>query len=186
MDIPADFHIWNIAVPAEEKFLHKKTVPFDFSAIPHRDILELIRRMRKIMRAANGVGLAANQIGLPFRMFVAEVPGENGSKLYAIFNPKIEKTASEKMIAEEGCLSVPGVYGDMPRSAKVTLTGQDTKGRSIKIKAWGLLARVFQHETDHLDGKLFVDTCKHTYHVSDADNNSGDAGTSAESSFTAS
>jgi peptide deformylase len=168
MNLPEPY-IWNVGVPVEEKFLHKKTVAFDFVSADYKEITELVRRMRKIMRDANGVGLAANQVGLPFRMFVAEVPSENGNKLYSVFNPKIEKMDRDTVIAEEGCLSVPGVYGDMKRSAKVTLTGQDAKGRPVKIKAWGLLARVFQHEVDHLDGTLFIDKCKHTYKVTDPD-----------------
>jgi peptide deformylase len=161
-----EYHIWNVSVPEEEKLLHKKTVPFNFSSMSYKEIAELIRRMRMIMRKANGIGLAVNQIGLPFRMFVAEVPSENGSKFYAIFNPKIEKRDPEKMTGEEGCLSVPGVYGDMTRSAKIVLAGQNAKGRPVKIKAWGLLARVFQHEVDHLDGTLFIDKCKHIYKAS--------------------
>jgi peptide deformylase len=134
-----------------------------------KDITALTRKMRKIMREANGIGLAANQIGLPYSMFVAEVPADEGDKFYAIFNPKIEKMESEKATAEEGCLSVPGVYGDMTRAAKITLAGQDAKGRPIKIKAWGLLARVFQHEVDHLNGVVFADKAKHLYKITDAE-----------------
>jgi peptide deformylase len=162
-----DNHIWTTDVPVEEKFLRKKVAAFDFSSMSYKQITELTRDMRRIMREANGVGLSANQIGLPYAVFVAEVQGEKGPKFYSVFNPKIEKANSEKVTMEEGCLSVPGTYGDMTRAAKVTLLGQDAKGRPVKIKAWGLLARVFQHETDHLSGALFIDKCKQTYHVTD-------------------
>ncbi|MDO8557315.1 MAG: peptide deformylase [Candidatus Jorgensenbacteria bacterium] len=150
----------------EEKLLRKKTVPFDFSKFTKQDIRELIRRMREAMREANGVGLSANQIGLPYRVFVAQVPDSQGKqKSYAIFNPEITKTADETEISEEGCLSVPRMYGPIERSYRVFLTGFDKNGKRVKIKAWGLLARVFQHETDHLDGKLFIDKAKSLYKV---------------------
>lgn len=140
----------------EEKFLRKKTKPFDFKSYPKKEIGSLIRQMRQIMKKADGIGLAANQVGLDFKMFVAEVDG----KFYAIFNPEIAKTSKESDMLEEGCLSVPGDFDEVIRPAKVTLTGQDKNGKKIKIKAWGLLARVFQHEVDHLNGGLFIDKIK--------------------------
>src|SRR3989344_5558254 len=110
------------------------------------------------MRTAHGIGLSANQIGLNMRVFVAEVPdAQGGMKSYAIFNPKLEKFSGEKIPFEEGCLSVPLTYGTVERAERVTLTGFDKNGGPVKIKAWGLLARVFQHEVDHLEGKLFID-----------------------------
>lgn len=145
----------------EEKILRKKTAEFDFKKFTRREINELVNRMRRIMRAANGIGLSANQIGLDLRMFVAEVPDHEGNpKFYAVFNPKIEKAGKEEAIYEEGCLSVPGTWGDVERSEKIILSGSDRYGRPAKIKAWGLLARVFQHEMDHLNGKLFTDRTK--------------------------
>jgi peptide deformylase len=111
------------------------------------------------MREANGVGLSANQIGLSWNMFVAEVPDNDGIlKLYAIFNPRLEKVArAKKVIFEEGCLSVPKKYGRIERFSEVKLSGLNKLGKPVKIKAWGLLAHVFQHEVDHLNGKLFID-----------------------------
>jgi peptide deformylase len=155
--------IWVHTVPAEEKRLRTKAEPFDFSKMSYKEIAELTRRMRKIMKAANGIGLAANQIGLPFAMFVAEVESDRGPKFYAVFNPKIEKMEKDKVIMEEGCLSVPNIWGDVSRPKKVTLVGEDSKGRPLKIKAWGLLARVFQHEVGHLNGELFIDKAKELY-----------------------
>jgi peptide deformylase len=117
--------------------------------------------MRQIMRAADGVGLSANQIELPYRLFVAQVPDSQGRlKFYAIFNPEIVKISKKTELFEEGCLSTPSQYGLVPRPTQLTLKGFDMNGKKIKIKAWGLLARVFQHEVDHLNGKLFIDRTK--------------------------
>lgn len=150
----------------EEKFLRKKTVDFDFKKFTKKDVSELIARMRRVMRAANGIGLSANQIGLDFRVFVAEVPdAQGGTKFYAVFNPKIEKMSEEKVSYEEGCLSIPGKWGDVLRSSRITIAGFDKNGRPAKVKAWGLLAIVFQHEIDHLNEKLFIDRAKRIYEV---------------------
>lgn len=160
-----------------EKFLRKKTQAFSFSPkgdpivdgkqFTRGEFSKLILEMRKIMKSANGIGLSANQIGLPYRLFVGQVPpirgGEN--KIYCILNPEIEKASSEKVFAEEGCLSVHGTYGSVERAEKVTLKGFDKFGKPQKIKAWGLLARMFQHEVDHLEGKLFLDRAKKVYKV---------------------
>lgn len=155
-------HIWKLADKTEGKLLRSKAVPFDFSKITKAEIKTLLDTMKKMMRQANGVGLAANQAGQDFSMFVAEVPDEKtgGRKFYAIFNPKLEKNGRETSTVEEGCLSVPGKWGEVERPARVTLTGQDKNGKTVKIKAWGLLARVFQHEVDHLNGILFIDKAK--------------------------
>ena len=110
--------------------------------------------MREKMKNASGVGLSANQIGLDLNVFVAQVEG----KFYSIFNPTLVKISGEKISMEEGCLSVPEVFGDVLRSEKVILEGFDKNNKKIKIKAWGLLARIFQHEIDHLNGKIFIDT----------------------------
>jgi peptide deformylase len=148
----------------EDKFLRKKTADFDFAAFTKKEITDLLQRMRRVMRAANGIGLSANQIGLNLNLFVAEVPDAHANvKFYAIFNPLIEKMDGEILEFEEGCLSIPGKWGDVPRAEKVTLRGYDKNRKPIKIKAWGLLARVFQHETDHLNGRLFIDRAKRVH-----------------------
>jgi peptide deformylase len=158
-------NIWVIGDKKEEKFLRKKTADFDFKAFTKKEVAELVSHMRKIMRAANGIGLSANQIGLNLNMFVAEVPDvdQGGTKFYAIFNPKIKKKSGETAVFEEGCLSIPGKWGYVPRSERVFLSGWDKNGKPVKIKAWGLLAHVFQHETDHLQGKLFIDRTKKVF-----------------------
>lgn len=149
----------------EQKILRTKAVPFDFKKFSKPEIRSLIKEMRLKMIEWHGIGLAANQIGMNVSLFVAR----NDDKFYAIFNPEITDRSGEQVLLEEGCLSVPGVYGTTPRYEKVTLQGQDQNGKKIKIKAWGLLAHIFQHETDHLAGKLYIDTATRTYSVAESD-----------------
>lgn len=152
--------------------MRRKTADFNFQEFTKKEINELIKKMRETMTAAIGIGLSANQLGLNLRLFVAQIsdellkrdknnkiilPPPEKMKFYAIFNPEIIKFSEKKSIMEEGCLSVPGVYGSVERPEKITLIGQDKNNKKIKIKAFGLLSRVFQHETDHLNGVLFID-----------------------------
>ncbi|MEK7191981.1 MAG: peptide deformylase [Patescibacteria group bacterium] len=146
----------------DEKFLRQKTVNFDFKKHSQAEIRELVKTMRQMMKKASGIGLSANQIGLNIKTFVAQV--EN--KFYAVFNPEILQKSKETSSLDEGCLSVPGVYGIVERPEKITLAGYNSSGKKIKIKAWGLLARVFQHEMDHLGGKLFTDKTKKVEKIS--------------------
>lgn len=175
--------IFTIADKNEEKFLRTKTADFDFSQHSKSDIDKIIKMMRETMTKAKGIGLSANQIGLNMRLFVAQIadkplerdknnkiimPSPESMRFYAIFNPKIKTPLlrNKKTEMEEGCLSVPGVYGMVKRYEKIALIGQDIDGKKIKIKANGLLARIFQHETDHLNGVLFIDKCKEVYKIS--------------------
>lgn len=149
--------------PEDNTLLRHKAKPFQFTELSPKEIRELIAHMRRVMHRAKGVGLSANQIGLPYSLFVAEVPTSDGdTKFYAIFNPQLENL-EEKVVMEEGCLSVPGIYGEIERYERVTLKGQDKGGKVVKIKAWGLLAQVFQHEIGHLHGELYIDKAKNTY-----------------------
>ena len=148
-----DMELVTIEKKENEKFLRQKTAAFNFSKFSKKEINDLIKAMRIKMKLHDGVGLAANQVGLNARVFVAQVD----NKFYAIFNPEIIQESEEKAVQDEGCLSVPGSYGPVPRHEKVTLKGFDKHNNPIKIKAWGLLARVFQHEMDHLNGGLFID-----------------------------
>lgn len=158
--------IFTVNHKKEEKFLRRKTAKFDFQKFNQAEIRDLIKKMREVMAAAYGIGLSANQIGLDLKLFVAQMPKINRTgtqeplKFYAIFNPEIIKSSKEKSIMEEGCLSVPGMSGLVERPEKITLIGYDKNGKKIKIKAWGLLARIFQHEVDHLNGILFIDKAK--------------------------
>lgn len=150
-----------------EKILRTTTAPFVFEGKTQKEINSLVNEMRDIMREANGIGLAANQIGLDLSVFVAECPSAKGpSKFYAVFNPKIEKLSEEKDSMEEGCLSVPETFGEVERPEKITISFQDKSGKPQKLKTWGLLAKIFQHEIDHLNGKLIVDRAKKISKVS--------------------
>ena len=150
----------------DREILRSKTKPFSLTRENKKELKALSREMRLAMKRAGGVGLSANQIGKDVRMFVAEVPEEDGRpKFYAILNPKIVKFSEKKTIEEEGCLSVPETYGAVPRAEKIVLEGETLEGRKIKIKAWGVLARILQHEVDHLDGKTFLDRTKEVYKV---------------------
>ncbi len=155
--------VWLIGNKKEAKLLRKKAADFDFKKYSKKDAEEIIKKMREIMKKSDGVGLSANQMGLDLNVFVAQAEG----KFYSIFNPKIAKFSEEALEAEEGCLSVPEVFGSVERPAKVTLEAFDKNGKKIKIKAWGLLARIFQHETDHLNGTVFIDkaTDLHKYEI---------------------
>ena len=109
--------------------------------------------MLETMRAAPGVGLAGPQVGVLERVFVWEVDEASG----AVFDPVIESRSAETEAGEEGCLSLPGLYYPVERSAAVRVTGYDESGAPVTLDAEGLLARVCQHEIDHLDGILFID-----------------------------
>jgi peptide deformylase len=125
------------------------------------NLTALVDDMVETMRASNGVGLAAPQVGILERVIVVETPedkDEPGSgQLYAVVNPEIVRSSPELADGLEGCLSIPGYVGEVSRHETVTIKAQDPQGRKIRIKAQGFLARAFQHEIDHLSGVLFID-----------------------------
>lgn len=117
---------------------------------------QLIKDMYDTMYAANGVGLAAPQVGISLRLAVINVTPEDRSKQFVIINPKIVKQEG-KVLSDEGCLSLPGVGGaQFNRSAKVTVEAINEKGFPISMTGDGLLARCLQHEIDHLNGKMII------------------------------
>lgn len=124
---------------------------------------QLAEDMVETMRHANGVGLAAPQVGINIRLIVVEMPEEgfeedpNAGKLFVVANPEIVRLRGEKVAGDEGCLSIPGYIGEVERQPVATIKGQDLNGKPIRIKATGYLARIFQHEIDHLNGVLFID-----------------------------
>jgi peptide deformylase len=117
------------------------------------DLQTLVRDMVATMRAASGVGLAANQVGVSLRIAVMQVPGE---EVIVLVNPEIVKTSGTRE-CEEGCLSLPGYKGVVPRSEKVVVKGLDRDGRPLRIHADELLAEIIEHECGHLDGQLYFD-----------------------------
>lgn len=118
-----------------------------------KEIQELIPQMINTMHAAKGLGLAAPQIGKSIRLCIIEESGI----LYTLINPQIKSVSKEKIIAEEGCLSVPGKWLPIERNDEIKVRYLNEKGEKCKIKARGLLARALQHEIDHLDGILIID-----------------------------
>lgn len=142
-----------------DPILRKKLKPTDFEQL--RPILpQLLQDMEETCLAVHGVGLAANQIGLEYRMALILIPESDKKdaplKRVVIINPEIVDKKGE-IIEEEGCLSLPGLWVEIPRATDVTITCLNEKGEAVKIRARGLLAKAFQHEMDHLDGHLFID-----------------------------
>ena len=119
------------------------------------EIKQLIKDMTDTLHSAKGIGLAAPQVGVLKRLFVYDL-GEDSDGLHALINPRIvKKTGSDTWY--EGCLSVPGLQAEVERACKVVICGINENGEQVRIKAHDLLARCFQHETDHLDGVVFMD-----------------------------
>ena len=121
-----------------------------------QDLGNLIDDMIQTMYAASGVGLAAPQIGIGLRVFVADPSaGRSSDELIAIVNPEIVEEEGTQL-EEEGCLSLPGFSDQVTRPSRILVTGFDREGTQLQIEGCGLLARVLHHELDHLDGNLFV------------------------------
>lgn len=118
-----------------------------------KSVQQLIDDMIETMRSASGVGLAANQIGIPLKIAVIEIPGD---EIIVLVNPEIIKKEGERIIGE-ACLSVPGYHGELKRSVRVKVKARDRQGRSIRIKGEELLAQALEHEIDHLSGILYID-----------------------------
>jgi len=121
------------------------------------EVRELVRDMIETLYAAPGVGLAAPQIGVPLRLFVVDVSvGRSSQDLITLINPGfVERTGMQ--LEEEGCLSLPGFNATVARPQFARIKGLDLSGREVILEGKGLLARAFQHEMDHLDGRVFVE-----------------------------
>lgn len=130
--------------------LRIETTPVD---VVTDNVRRLIDDMFDTMHAANGIGLAAPQVGRTERVAVVDVDKAR----YALVNPEIVVAEGKKEKTEEGCLSIPDVYGDVERPTRVVIRALDRDGKPIEVEATGLLGRCFQHEIDHLHGKLFID-----------------------------
>jgi len=118
------------------------------------DLRSLVERMRMLMVDANGIGLAATQVGVLRRVFVFLNDDDN---VLAIVNPEITERSDATEVADEGCLSIQGVTVPVERSLEVTITGSDENGQDVRYELEGYQARCVQHETDHLDGVLMLD-----------------------------
>jgi peptide deformylase len=128
---------------------------------PSAEIERLVQDMFETMHTARGVGLAAAQVGSLLRVIVVGVPEDmddpDAGTSFALINPKLARTSREMEEGIEGCLSVPGWVGQVPRYTRVTVKGLDPQGQKVRKRAQGYLARILQHEIDHLDGILFID-----------------------------
>ncbi len=141
--------------------------------IGSKKLSEILSRMKTALASqSDGVAIAAPQIGVPLRIFViagfilkkkkdAETPPDK-----VFINPEIVSLSKEKAWLEEGCLSVRFLYGEVSRSKKAKIRAYDEHGKRFTVGASGLLAQIFQHETDHLDGKLFIDTARNLHELS--------------------
>jgi peptide deformylase len=159
--------ILQINIPDEQKVLKTRSHAVK---LPNPGLRQLVADMFETMDAANGVGLAAPQVGINQRLAVITIPPvveerEDGSLVevepgqdYVLINPTVVKSSDKEVIGQEGCLSLPGWYGDVPRASWVTVEYQDLDGKRHRLRrATGLLARALQHEIDHLDGVLFTE-----------------------------
>lgn len=134
----------------EDPILRKKSVNVDEV---NDELREILNEMVRTMRAANGCGLAANQVGIDKRFFVLEVD----EVVRKVINPEILEFGEELIEYEEGCLSIPGIYKKVIRPEKIKVSYLNEKGEKVIEELTGLNSRAFQHENDHLDGVLFVD-----------------------------
>jgi peptide deformylase len=131
--------------------LRQKALPVErFDA----ELAALVETMFETMKQGRGIGLAAPQVGLTQRLFVMHIDGD---KPRVFINPEIIETSVDLSTFEEGCLSIPGVYSDLDRPAEIGIQAMNERGRRFTLGATGFLARVIQHEIDHLDGVLFTD-----------------------------
>lgn len=137
------------------QILRKKAVPvekFD------EELEKLVGNMIETMLVADGVGLAAPQIGESIRLIIVDPePDKNGLTRLVLVNPELEFVGNDKDVKEEGCLSVPGIYANVERYLNVKVKAKDIKGKAVVFDAYGFTARILQHEIDHLDGIMFVD-----------------------------
>jgi len=139
---------------------------------------KLVDDMIETLDDAPGVGLAAPQVAVSQRLILVRLQddeesrkefGEDAGKLFVLANPEIVKASKELVEGIEGCLSIPGFVGLVDRHEKITVDGLDRNGKKIRVKASGWLARVFQHEIDHLDGRLYIDIAKDVWEPREED-----------------
>ena len=139
---------------------------------------QLIEDMRQTMMNAEGVGIAGPQVAQSLRIILVRLPddderreeyGEEAGKFYAVANPKIIRRSEALVTGVEGCLSLPGLLGDVDRHECIEVTGQDRLGNALSLELRDWLARIFQHEIDHLDGRLFIDIATKVWRPEDDD-----------------
>lgn len=139
-----------------DSILRRKADPISPSQLRDPAIKRFFSDMEKSMNENNGIGLAAPQVGKSLQ--IAVIKTKDGSLV--LVNPKITRFSLRSELGEEGCLSIPGVYGIVKRAKSIRVKTLDARGKTISFKAAGLFARVIQHEVDHLNGILFIDKAK--------------------------
>lgn len=154
-------------IQPDNPILRKKAIKVANSQFKSEKFQNLINDMVETMGEARGIGLAAPQVAQSMRLIVIHLPdeteedreeyGDDAGRTFIVANPKIIKNSRDVVAGVEGCLSMPGLLGEVDRYDMVVVTGQDRHGKDFRIKARGWLARVFQHEIDHLEGRLFID-----------------------------
>jgi peptide deformylase len=155
-----------LEIPAEYRWLYERAdgiVKYPDPVLRKRarpvprlttDVQALIEYMLTTMRRAQGIGLAAPQVGVLMRVILIEAPEQ---PLRVLINPQILERSTEQVVGMEGCLSLPGLYGDVKRAESVVLRGLNRHGKPIRLHLKGIEARIAQHEVDHLEGILFTD-----------------------------
>ena len=142
--------------------LRQKTLPIAAKDIVSPEIKKVVAELKKtIIETADAVGLAGPQIGVNKQIFAVKLPEEKEVRIF--INPELLEASKRTAIDEEGCLSMPRLFGTVSRARTVTVKALDEHGKKIKIRAKGLLARVLQHEIDHLSGRLFIDKAERTF-----------------------
>ncbi|HVY67929.1 MAG TPA: peptide deformylase [Patescibacteria group bacterium] len=138
-------------------YLRKPTKPVEFPL--SKEIKKLTRDMIETVKAADGIGLAAPQVGRSAKLIVINLE-KSGVPVFALYNPKIVSSGTKKVEIEEGCLSIPGVFGMVKRPRKVTIQAQNAAGDTVQLDDDGWISRVGQHEIDHINGRLIIDIIK--------------------------
>lgn len=150
-----------------DKLLSQKSTPVKTEEFGSANLKKIVKDMDETMRTRDGVGLSAVQVGILKRIVTIAKqynPLDSRSEL-VIINPIWEKASVFKIFGEEGCLSVPGVYGDVKRYKKIKVKARDENGQEINFIAEDFLARIIQHEVDHLDGVLFISKAKNLHKI---------------------
>jgi len=158
-DMEGDCMAIRIIVKEPDPVLRKKSKPVTKFT---RHLHKLLDDLAETMYDANGVGLAAPQVGILKRVIVIDTREEEGAGLIEMVNPEIIARQGTQL-GPEGCLSIPGLNGDVQRAEKIKVRGQDRHGQPVEMDAEGFLARAFQHELDHLNGILFIDVAETIY-----------------------
>lgn len=151
-------HYSEVIMELDDRYLHKKCSDFNFDA-PQVEPIEFAQELVKTMYEKNGLGLAANQVGYPFRVFAMRGAPEN----FVCFNPRIIQPSEAQVSLEEGCLSYPGMLVKIKRSQHIRVRFRTPNGDTRTETFTGMSARVFQHEMDHLDGIRFYDRANRYY-----------------------